>query len=662
MRVEGRFHTNLEILRAAAQRLVALSNDDAPANDPRAHERSHAARADGANDLEFTEEDLALASHTQWTFLWAVAAHSFDPRCAAHLGAVFGNAARAGLSVAQHALLAQLNDDDTAAVLEVIRPQHPFIALGLLLTQDDASPHVSTPWRTPARLWDHLRGASTVDANVVRYGGVRRPAGQPTESASQRAVGEKLAGWLGANEPYTIVLSGTDGDGRVDAVARASARPIVFADFRRVPSKAAPDVIVAVQREAQLQQAIPILAHLDAVWGKLEASADMQLTLASLLSQTRGPLVVTTSAATIELGDTHRTVVRQHWPLPDNETRQALWRQAFQGAGQPLDLCDEELSVIATRYAFGVEAIAASVRSSHRHAEGGRRRAPSFSDVVAGVRDNIAERFGEVARRVEVSQTWDELVLSPETQDDVTALINRVKHAHQVLEAWGFRTKLARGTGTAALFSGPPGTGKTMVAGLIARELQLELYQIDLSKIVSKWVGETEKQLARVFEAAEAGHALLLFDEADALFAKRSAEVKSAVDRYANLEVNYLLQRVESFGGVVILTTNLDASIDPALRRRLAGHITFGAPDEDERVRLWRQMIASQAPLQGDLDLEGLAREFDDMTGANIRNAVLAAAFLAAGEQCAISSAHLLRGARGEYRAMGRVLSKGQAR
>jgi SpoVK/Ycf46/Vps4 family AAA+-type ATPase len=227
-----------------------------------------------------------------------------------------------------------------------------------------------------------------------------------------------------------------------------------------------------------------------------------------------------------------------------------------------------------------------------------------------------------------------------------------------VLDGWGFRKKLARGAGVAALFSGPPGTGKTMVSGLLARELQLEMYQVDLSRIVSKCIGETEKQLAKVFEAAEAGHALLLFDEAEALFAKRSADVKSAVDRYANLEVNYLLQRVESFGGVVILTTNLDTSIDPALRRRLASHIVFGAPDVEERAKLWQSMLDTGAPLAANIDVRALAQEFASMTGANIRNATLTAAFIAADEGVSISMQHLQRAARSEYRAMGRMLTR----
>jgi SpoVK/Ycf46/Vps4 family AAA+-type ATPase len=265
--------------------------------------------------------------------------------------------------------------------------------------------------------------------------------------------------------------------------------------------------------------------------------------------------------------------------------------------------------------------------------------------------------MGGLAARVQVRQRWDELVLGKDTLDQIKALTARVKHAHKVLEEWGLESKLARGTGVAALFSGPPGTGKTMVAGLIARELELELYQVDLSKVVSKWVGETEKQLSRIFDAADAGHALLLFDEADALFAKRT-EVKGAIDRYANLEVNYLLQRVEAFGGITILTTNMDSSIDPALLRRLAAHVRFWPPELDERIALWRGFLAGGAvPLEEDVDLEAMAKRFTEMTGANIRNAAIAAAFLAADEGVAVASRHIERAARGEYASMGRQLS-----
>ena len=215
--------------------------------------------------------------------------------------------------------------------------------------------------------------------------------------------------------------------------------------------------------------------------------------------------------------------------------------------------------------------------------------------------------------------------------------------------------KVAKGLGLSALFSGPPGTGKTMVAGLIADELGLDLYQIDLSRIVSKYVGETEKNLAQLFDAAEAGHAILLFDEADSLFARRT-EVKSSVDRYANLEVNYLLQRMEQFAGITILTTNNDTAIDEAFRRRLSFRVDFPMPEADERQRLWQAMVPAEAALGPDIDWSRLAHKFV-MSGGYIRNAVLRAAFLAAEDGGAITMGHLSRAAHLEYAAMGKVMS-----
>jgi hypothetical protein len=601
---------------------------------------------------------IGLASAAQVRFVWSVAAHCFDPRCAAHLTAAFGNSARLGLSIAQHALLCRLSDDEVNDVLEILSNNHPLQSLEVLLPQEPGTLSVSSPWRVNARVLNELRGIADVDPVVQRYGAVIN-ADHGIESQNQREVRKQLASWLASREKMTVLLLGAPGGGQTSALARAAApRQLVVADFQQVPGKMAREVVVAVLREAALREALPVLENLDVLWSKLESAQEVQLAVTSCIANIAGPVVITSGPLGIDLGYSVRTMVRQNWPLPEPATRIELWQSAFMEHAGKLSLSQSEIAEIAGRYAFGSGAIEASTRSALRHASAHGRSAPQFSDVIDGVRDNIAERLGEVARRVEVTQTWDELVLSPETRDDVTALINRVRFAHRVLDGWGFRSKLARGSGAAGLFSGPPGTGKTMVAGLIARELQLDLYQIDLSKIVSKWVGETEKQLARVFDAAEAGHALLLFDEADALFAKRSADVKSAVDRYANLEVNYLLQRVESFGGVVILTTNLDASIDPALRRRLAAHITFGAPEYEERLRLWKQMLSSTADYVGDLGIEDLANEFEDMTGANIRNAVLAGAFLAAGENGPIRAQHLMRGAQGEYRSMGRVLSR----
>jgi SpoVK/Ycf46/Vps4 family AAA+-type ATPase len=397
-----------------------------------------------------------------------------------------------------------------------------------------------------------------------------------------------------------------------------------------------------------------VIAEIDELTaGENEAPTRMRA-LARAIETAPGPIAVTSRFAGVDLGVAERRLVRVRWPVPATASRRELWVDALGDDASTLQA--EELDQLALRYRLGAGGIiggAAAARALRESRDAASKL--NMHDLQEGIRNNIAERLGDLATRVEVGQTWDDLVLPPDTLEDVKALIARVQHAHQVYEKWGFKQKMPRGIGVAALFSGLPGTGKTMVAGLLARELDLELYQIDLSKVVSKWVGETEKQLAKIFEAADAGHALLLFDEADSLFAKRT-EVKSAVDRYANLEVNYLLQRIESFGGVTILTTNLDTSIDPALKRRLAAHIVFQTPELAESMALWRRMLSVSAPVVEPLQLEKLARTYEAMTGANIRNAVLAAAFSAASEGNAISQSHLERAARGEYRAMGRVL------
>ncbi|MBA3818768.1 MAG: ATP-binding protein [Deltaproteobacteria bacterium] len=269
------------------------------------------------------------------------------------------------------------------------------------------------------------------------------------------------------------------------------------------------------------------------------------------------------------------------------------------------------------------------------------------------MRGHLDDRLSGLARRVTCTQSWADLVLPADQLEQIIELVARVRHRAQVLDDWGFADKVGRGVGLAVLMSGPPGTGKTMAAGLVARELGLDLYQVDLSRVVSKYIGETEKNLATVFDAAETGHAILLFDEADSLFAKRS-EVKSSNDRYANLEVNYLLQRVEQFRGISLLTTNHETSIDEAFRRRIAIHVRFPIPDESYRELLWRAMLPARAEVARDIDFAGLARAFA-MTGGYIKNAALRAAYRAADESSAITHALLWRAARTEYEAMGKL-------
>ena len=227
-----------------------------------------------------------------------------------------------------------------------------------------------------------------------------------------------------------------------------------------------------------------------------------------------------------------------------------------------------------------------------------------------------------------------------------------------VYQEWGFDQKLSLGKGLNALFAGPSGTGKTMSAEIMAGELGLDLYKIDLSTVVSKYIGETEKNLARIFEEAETSNAILFFDEADALFGRRS-EVRDSHDRYANIEIGYLLQKMEEYQGAVILATNFRKNMDDAFVRRMHFTVEFPFPGEYDRRRIWEQVWPQGTPRSPDLNLEFMARRFE-MAGGNIRNIALSAAFLAAADGRVITMPHLIRATRREYQKMGKVVTEGE--
>jgi len=332
--------------------------------------------------------------------------------------------------------------------------------------------------------------------------------------------------------------------------------------------------------------------------------------------------------------------------LAATHQREEIWREV---------LPDVAAGEIASLYRVGVGAILRCADGAMLRARVRSGKTVTHADVAGAVRAEFETDLGTVATKVDVSQSWEDLVVPDETGRTIAELVDQLRHRSTVLGRWGFQRKLGKGLGVSALFSGPPGTGKTMAAALIARDLGVELYRVDLSKIISKFIGETEKNLASLFDAAEAGCAILLFDEADALFGKRT-DVKSSNDRHANAETNYLLQRLESFTGVCLLTTNHESAIDEAFRRRLSVHVRFPVPDADERARLWRALLPPTAPTSPDLSLDRLADTFS-MSGGYIRNAVLRAAFLAADEYTPISTSHLQRAARLEYESMGKVVS-----
>jgi len=263
-----------------------------------------------------------------------------------------------------------------------------------------------------------------------------------------------------------------------------------------------------------------------------------------------------------------------------------------------------------------------------------------------------------LAQRVEAIASWQDLVLPAAPLQVLHTIAAHVRQRHRVYQQWGFAAKSARGLGISALFAGPSGTGKTMAAEVLAGDLRLDLYRIDLASVVSKYIGETEKNLKRLFDAAEGTGAILLFDEADALFGKRS-EVKDSHDRYANIEVSYLLQRVETYRGLAILTSNMKQALDPAFLRRIRFVIQFPFPDAEHRAAIWSRIFPARTP-RAALDYERLAQL--SVTGGHIRNIALAAAFLAADRGQEVTMGHLAEAAGAEYAKLERSLSDGEIR
>jgi hypothetical protein len=360
-----------------------------------------------------------------------------------------------------------------------------------------------------------------------------------------------------------------------------------------------------------------------------------------LLERIEGPLIVDVadSVPLSELGG-----VRIDVPRPSGDDRRAMWQARLGPLAAGLD---GELDAAAEQFeldAGGIEAASAALRS----ADGGGPGA-----LWQACRDQARVSMSELAQRVDAKADWDGLILPEAELDILRQIAAHLRGRATVRGLWGFDKRYSRGLGITALFAGASGTGKTMSAEVLARSLELDLYQIDLASTVSKFIGETEKNLKRIFDAAEDSGAILLFDEADALFGKRT-EVKDSHDRYANLEVSYLLQRMESYRGLAILTTNMKQAIDQAFLRRIRFIVTFPFPSAAERTRIWRGVFPSAAPLDG-LDFDRLGRL--NIPGGIIRNIATHAAFLAAGAGEPIRMAHLLRAARAEYSKLERPLT-----
>ncbi|MCJ7624106.1 MAG: AAA family ATPase, partial [Anaerolineaceae bacterium] len=338
--------------------------------------------------------------------------------------------------------------------------------------------------------------------------------------------------------------------------------------------------------------------------------------------------------------------------LPTSTQRLHLWEKFL---GDSVELPTNDLDILAGQFALTSNQIQNAVHSA-KDVAFQNSRAVSSSDLFEAARQHSSHHLDNLAIKIEPRYVWKDIILPEDQMATLREIANTVRWRSVVLENWGVGERLAASSGVSALFGGPPGTGKTLAAQVIAAELKMDLYKIDLSTVVSKYIGETEKNLERIFSQAKNSNAILFFDEADAIFGKRS-EVKDAHDRYANIEVGYLLQRMETYDGVVILATNMRSNLDDAFTRRLQFVVDFPFPDEEHRLKIWQVLFPEGVPREGEIDFKYFADRFD-LAGGSIRNIIVGAAFLAASEEKAVAPRHLMHAMRREMQKMGRLINE----
>jgi AAA+ superfamily predicted ATPase len=487
-----------------------------------------------------------------------------------------------------------------------------------------------------------LLGTARLDARLSGHARLHAPADPvvgPDPTRAEQLV--RLAEHHLADPRVVFHLKGPAGAGKQALALRCAqtlGMPLVSVDANNL---AGPLLRLAF-REGMLHRAAVHVANADTLLG--------DETLRTTLADHRG-LVFLTGEADWPAGD---QVIPLTVPLPDLPHSVAIWRDALAGVTADAESWAEEL---AGRYRLAPGRIPAAVRLAQDNRLMVARPGPlRLADVSAACRQQSASTLGGVAVKVSSRVSFDDLVLPADRVELLHELRDQFEHRHQVLTGWGFGAKLSRGKGLSALFSGPPGTGKTMAAEALGGDLGLDLYQVDLSAVVSKYIGETEKNLARIFDEAATSNAILFFDEADALFGKRT-EVSDAHDRYANIETSYLLQKMDSYDGVVILASNLRQNLDEAFTRRLRFIVEFPFPEPDSRRRIWRTAFPAGAPLGADVDFAELGEQFA-LSGGNIKNIALNAAFLAAVDKDDITRRHILNATRREFEKMGKVWSE----
>jgi ATP-dependent 26S proteasome regulatory subunit len=553
----------------------------------------------------------------------------------------------------QHHLIALLSDPahpQPPLLAQYVKPD-PRVVDWLLEAEGPGSPGA-----LDARLegfCELLDGGGALDALYL-----------PREAAAEleRLAADPLAAQV--SRPPIVLLLGDEGSGKraaAQAVCAAWGRPLLAVHLPRVlaQGRTPGQVMQWAAREAHLRGAALYWDGYDVL---VRSGEDQEPERALRREALHAALVAYPVPHFLPIEDADRQpdsdllraprLVRVRFARPSYALRRALWEHLVERYPAAPDV---DLAAVAGRFRLTGQQIHDAVLDAHHRAaqrEPGQQVATT-DDLFAAARARTSEQLVHLAQKIEPRHTWEDLVLPEDPISQLHEMCDQMRYRPLVLGEWGFDRKLSLGKGLNALFAGPSGTGKTMAAEVIAHDLGLDLYKIDLSTVVSKYIGETEKNLDRIFRAARNSNAILFFDEADALFGKRS-EVRDAHDRYANVEISYLLQKMEEYDGLVVLTSNLNKNMDEAFVRRMHFTVEFPYPEAEARRRIWEIAFPAEAPLAPGVDL-GLLAERYRVTGGNIRNIALTAAFLAARDGSTIEMDHLLRATRREYQKMGRL-------
>lgn len=556
------------------------------------------------------------------------------------------------------------NDEVKIAARSFFNQDATLIKHKIIILENPSNPLISRFLKLDDHITEYLLGNGQFDRRLTDFASCIWP--QSNTSSVSKLTNPKLVlteqQWqsiLSFKQPIIINFHGPTGSGKkfqVQIICAQLQLTLIMVDLLALINGVSSDlveILELVRRESILHRAVVCLDNYQCLYEKNEKNALYLNKVCQLLNHLE-PVTFLTGTVPFERSNLKTTTifVDYYFSVPETSERIDLWQLFAQNYSVASWVNFKE---IASKYNFTPGQIKKSLETGFHLAVKTDPENPiiNSNEIYTACQLHSDHDLRRLARKLQPKSTFADIVLPDEQLEQLQEICNQLQYYNLIFDEWGFNQKLSLGKGITVLFSGAPGTGKTMAAEIIANELKLEIYKIDLSQVISKYIGETEKNLGAIFDSAVNSNAILFFDEADALFGKR-AEVKDAHDRYANIETGYLLQRMEDYSGIIILATNLSQNMDEAFLRRIRFTVDFPFPTAVQRECIWKRIFPKQTPLSPELDFAFLGERLK-IAGGSIKNIALNAAFYAAKEETSVSMVHILRAVKREYRKIGKT-------